>query len=149
MNSFCISRGPVVFIIAAFIGMILLSHGEAMAQDSKPYVLSVVPQMPPVEMYARWSPFVERLARETGFRFRLKVYEKMSDFEKDIRNGAPDFIFPNPVQMVMARQSQGYVPLVRSSRRIAGVLFVRGDSAIKTVRDLAGKDVAFVGTKNL
>jgi ABC-type nitrate/sulfonate/bicarbonate transport system substrate-binding protein len=38
---------------------------------------------------------------------------------------------------------------VRGSTQLSGVIFVRRDSPIRTVRDLEGKEVAFVGAKNL
>lgn len=113
------------------------------------YTLAVVPQMPPVAMHTNWTPFVELLARETGLNFKLKVYEKMDDFEQDFQKGKPDFIFSSPTQIVLARQSQGYVPLVRSSQKVQGVLFVRKDSPITQVSQLEGKNIAFVGARNL
>lgn len=100
-------------------------------------------------MHTNWTPFVERLARETGLNFKLKVYETMNDFEQDFQAGKPDFIFSSPTQIVLARQSQGYVPLVRSSQKVQGVLFVRKDSPITQVVQLEGKNIAFVGARNL
>lgn len=113
------------------------------------YILAVVPQMPPVAMHTSWTPFVERLARETGLRYKLKVYETMDEFEQDFQEGQPDFIFSSPTQIVLARQSQGYIPLVRNSRKVKGVLFVRADSPITQVSLLEGKNIAFVGARNL
>lgn len=131
--------------------LFLMPHipSAAHALDRNTYVIGVVPQMPPVAMHRNWTPFVDRLSSDTGLSFTLKVYEKMSDFESDFNAGGPDFIFASPVQIVMARKAQGYAPLVRSSKRISGILFVHKDSPFRTVRDLAGREVAFVGTKNL
>lgn len=92
---------------------------------------------------------MEQLSRETGIAFRLKLYEKMSVFEQEIVTSAgPDFIFVHPFQMIVAHDSQGYVPLIRSSKPIQTELFVRKDSPVKSVDDLAGKNIAFVGHKN-
>lgn len=115
----------------------------------KTYILAVVPSAPPVATHAAWTPFVEALSKETARDFTLKVYEKMSDFEADFESGIPDFIFASPTQTVLARKAQGYIPLVRSSRLISGVLFVRKDSPYQTVKDLDGKEIAFVGQRNL
>jgi phosphonate transport system substrate-binding protein len=113
------------------------------------FVLAVVPQLPPVTMHTNWTPFVQRLARDTGLPFSLKVYDSMDRFEDDLLLGLPDFVFSNPTQTVQARQEQGYLPLLRDSRPLSGYLFVRKDSPIKTTQDLQGKTVAFVGSKNL
>lgn len=122
---------------------------EVFAAEPRTYVIGVVPQLPPVAMHTNWAPFMDRLSADTGLAFSLKVYEKMLDFEADFKAGVPDFIFASPVQIVMARAAQGYTPLVRSSKRVAGILFVRKDSDVRSVRDLAGREIAFVGTKNL
>lgn len=113
------------------------------------YILAVLPSAPPVTTYSRWLPFVERLNRETGYAFQLKVYEKMSAFEQDIWTGTPDFIFASPIQTVVAHDRHGYQPLLRAADPVSISLIVRTDSPIKTVSDLSGKRIAFVGNKNL
>jgi phosphonate transport system substrate-binding protein len=136
----------MVFILA----MVVLSFSDAGAQDvRRTYVISVLPQKPPVVMHQRWMPFVELLQHETGLTFRLKLYEKMEEFEADLKKGVPDFIFSTPPQTVLAHHAQGYIPLVRSSHKLSGILFVRRDSTITSIRDLEGKEIAFVGAKNL
>lgn len=129
--------------------LFILANFSGAAGAAAEYTLAVVPQMPPVAMYTNWTPFIERLARETGLNFKLKVYEKMDDFEQDFQDGKPDFIFSSPTQIVLARQFQGYVPLARSSQKIKGVLFVRKDSPVTQVSQLEGKNIAFVGARNL
>jgi phosphonate transport system substrate-binding protein len=122
--------------------------GRAAPADGS-YVLGVVPSAPPVTMHANWMPIVERLAQATGLSLTLKVYEKMPDFEADLERGGPDFAFSNPMQIVLFHAAQGYVPLVRSSQPLVGVLFVPVDSPIRTVEELEGKQIAFVGAKSV
>ena len=113
------------------------------------YVLAVIPSAPPVVVHRAWTPFIERLARETGLSFKLKIFNEMTEFERDLERTPRDFIFASPTQIVIAHDAQGYIPLVRSSRNITGALFVRKDSPVQTVRDLQGKEIAFVGAKNV
>jgi phosphonate transport system substrate-binding protein len=141
-------NGSLIFILALLLLPCRFPH-PAQASDKTSYIIAVVPQLPPVTMHTNWSPFVELLKKETGERFRIKVYNTMGDFEDDYKKGVGDFIYANPVQTVIAYRAQGYVPLVRSSRKIAGVLFVKKDSGIYSVRDLRGRDVAFVGARNV
>lgn len=132
------------------VGLILCQFPPAVAEERSKYSLGIVPAAPPVVTHTLWAPFVERLARETGHDFRLKVYEKMADFERDIVAPAgPDFIFANSLQIVVAHRAQGYIPLVRGGGMVWAELFVRRDSPVKTVAELAGKKIAFVGQKNL
>ena len=135
--------------VACVVAVVAAAFAPAHAGPGARYVVGVVPSFPPLTMHAAWSPFVERLSRETGFELTLKVYENMPDFEADFRAGRTDFIFANPVQAMQAHKAQGYIPLVRGNRKIASVLFVAGDSPVREVKDLAGKDIAFVGPKNI
>ncbi len=127
-----------------------LTPGEGPAAEKKAYTIGVIPTWPPVVTYAQWSPFVERLSHDTGLKLRLKVYEKMSDFEREIISSkGPDFIFANALQTVVAHREQGYIPLVRGKKGVEGIVFVKRASKIRNVKDLSGKRIAFVGSKNL
>lgn len=121
----------------------------AAASQRNVYALAIIPSAPPVTMHTQWTPFVERLSRETGLDIRLKLYEKMAEFERDIWSGTPDFIFSSPIQLMVAHKSSGYVPFLRGSKPIAVGLFVRKDSPIRSIDDLTGKKISFVGNKNL
>lgn len=136
--------------LALFLSLLMAAAlPAAAAQRTAPFVLAVIPSAPSVTMHTLWAPFLERLARETGLGFRLKVYEQMSEFEQDISRGAADFLFVNPLQAVVAHEAQGYIPLVRGGRTVAAELFVRRDSPIRSVDDLADRKIAMIGNKNL
>jgi len=121
----------------------------ASAGQEKIYTIAVIPSAPPVTLHKQWTPFVERLSRETGLEFRLKLHDKMAEFERDIWSGAPDFIFSSPIQTVVARKTNGYQPFVRGRRAVGIGLYVRKESPIRSIDDLAGKKISFVGNKNL
>ena len=121
----------------------------AAAGPAEGYTIAVIPSAPPVTVHTRWAPFLERLHRDTGLDFRLKLYERMADFEREVGEGKADFIFSSPIQMVVAHQAGGYQPLVRGATLVSIGLFVRNDSSIKTIGDLSGRSISFVGNKNL
>ncbi|MBU0482493.1 MAG: phosphate/phosphite/phosphonate ABC transporter substrate-binding protein [Proteobacteria bacterium] len=130
--------------------LIALPLREAAATNREKYTIGVIPTWDPVVTHTQWIPFVEKLAKKTGLSFKLKIYETMADFERDIVSPTgPDFIFANSLQAVVAHEAQGYLPLVKGSASIRAVLFVRKDSPVHTVEELAGKRIAFVGDKNL
>jgi len=129
--------------------VIWLQSVTAFAAAPREYVFTVLPQQPPVAMHTLWRPLLDRLEQELGVRLKLKLYENMTEFEEDAVHGEGDFIFSTPVQMPLFRKRQGYTPLVRGTRYLNGMVFVRKDSSITTVEELAGKEVAFVGARNL
>jgi len=108
------------------------------------FTLAVVPQASPAATYRQWAPFTEHLLRVTGQRFQVRVYRTFDEFETDLANGLVDFAYMNPYHLLMARNAQGYLPLVRDGARLlSGLLLVRHDSPLKSIKDLEGKVVAF------
>ena len=130
--------------------LVCFSCPPAPAATTGTYTIAVIPSVPPVPTNAQWAPFVQRLEQETGIAFQLKLYETMAEFERDIVSPqAPDFIFAHALQLVVAHEAQGFQPLVRGDIPIRAVLFVPRDSPVKSVADLEGRKIAFVGSKNL
>lgn len=114
-----------------------------------PLVLAVVPNLPPVTLHKKWIPFTERLSRDSGIPIQLKLYDRIGAFLEDADAGVPDLLFAPPNMFFLSHKKVGYVPLVRSSVRLVGMVFVRKDSPYRTVNDLQGKTIAFVGPRNI
>jgi phosphonate transport system substrate-binding protein len=135
-------------MIALLLSIFFSATGAA--EEIKAFTLGVIPTWPPVDTHKLWIPFVERLSRDTGLNFELKLYEEMCDFERDIVTATgPDLIFVNALQTVVTHQEQGYAPLVRGGSPVKAIVFVHKDSPLQTVEALSGKRIAFVGEKNL
>ncbi len=118
----------------------------ARAQSTPPlpqYAVAVVPQFPAVEINRVWAPLLDKLGRELGVHFMLKVAKDIPSFEAEVSAGEPDFAYLNPYHQLMAHQAHGYVPLVRDSQLLTGLLVVRQDSPLKTLHGLSGQTVAF------
>jgi phosphonate transport system substrate-binding protein len=107
------------------------------------YSVSVVPQFPAADLHRDWSPLLDRLSRDLGVTLTLKLSANIPNFEAELLAGHADFTFMNPYHQVMAMRARRYQPLVRDSRPLTGILVVRKDSAITTVHDLDGKELAF------
>lgn len=107
------------------------------------YSLAVVPQFRAEEIHRDWSPVLERLRVATGASFNLRIAADIPKFEESVLAGEPDFAYMNPYHQVMARRAQGYIPLLRDSTPLKGILMVRTDDPIKSARELDGKEVAF------
>ena len=129
--------------------LFLTAYLPVSAAEQTQYLFAVLPQQPPVVMHGLWRPLLDRLETELGVKLKLKLYENMGEYEASILHGDADFIFSTPAQIPMFYKKAGYIPLVRGTRYLTGIVFVRKDSPINTIADLKGQEVAFVGTRNV
>jgi len=111
--------------------------------EKQTFTISIVPQYTPVDIGQRWTPLLKRLEEETGYGFQLRLSDTIPRFETDFLSAIPDLLYLNPYHMVMAAKAQGYIPLVRGSDPLIGILVVDQNSAIKTLQDLNGKRLVF------
>lgn len=126
-----------------FCGIILSSSASATSID-KIYSLSIVPQYTPIFIHRNWQPFVERLEKDTGIKFQIKVYATFQKFLSSLERGEPDFTYLAPYHLVVARKAQGYEPLIRSgSHELIGIIVVPKQSTLKSAKDLDGKTITF------
>lgn len=108
------------------------------------YTVAIVPQFSQLQTHNAWSPLLEYLEAQTGHPFELLLYEDFPAFEQSFINGIPDFVYLNPYHAVMAKRSQGYVPLVRDgAHNLTGIIVSRKDSAYTNIQDLQGHKIAF------
>ncbi|MEZ0344138.1 MAG: phosphate/phosphite/phosphonate ABC transporter substrate-binding protein [Caldimicrobium sp.] len=107
------------------------------------YTFGVVPLFIPSQIHKYWILLLNDLEKETGVKFELKHYKSLNDFESDLLSGKLDFAFVSVYHAIMAKSSQGYIPLVRGKKPLIGILIVRKDSPYKKVKDLNGKKIGF------
>lgn len=138
----------VTGIVSLIVLCLMIFSGPAGAEERE-YSFGVVPQSTPLIMHDRWSPFIDRLSASTGVKFSLKVYKSFNDFEDALHKGDLDFAFMTPIQQATPAVSDKYIPLVRNTTRIAGILFVKNESPIKSAEDLKNGTIAFVGVNNV
>lgn len=104
----------------------------------------VVPQLTPSMLLGKWAPLLEQLGQRTGLCFELRIAASIPDFETALLAGQADFAFVNPYHEVMARKAQGYLPLVVDGKeKLSGILTVRADSPIQSLKELDGQPIAF------
>ena len=117
--------------------------GTTAPTGARTYVVSVVPQFPATEINRMWAPLLERLGQDTGVRFELRVARDIPSFEAELRAGDADFVYLNPYHQLVANQLHGYLPLVRDSEPLSGLIVVRRDSPLRNPRELQGQTLAF------
>lgn len=106
------------------------------------YTLGVVPQFEPRKIYAIWKPIADELSRRSGLEMQLVVPINITEFEVALEKGTFDFVYANPYHILRVSDSQGYIPLIRDREPLRGILVVRRDSPVKSVKELAGKTLA-------
>ncbi|MDH5765108.1 MAG: phosphate/phosphite/phosphonate ABC transporter substrate-binding protein [Gammaproteobacteria bacterium] len=121
----------------------LLFFSSSVMAD-KALVLARAPQLSPSAISKLWSPFVESISKKTGIDIVLKVYREREDFEADIMDGKVDMYFGNPGYGVVGYLNHGYIPIIRSDRKLLeGILVARAGSSIMSIEDLNKKIIAF------
>lgn len=136
------------FRFFAIFGLILTSTSGMAAclgdqAAARAYKVYIVPQLTATQIYTRWGPVLEQIGKETKQCFELVVPSSIPQFESDLASGKPDFAFMNPYHIAMKWRENHYVPLVASSEPIFGVIVVKKDSKINSLKSLNGSKVAF------
>ena len=107
-------------------------------------ILARAPQLSASVTSNIWGPFVKSLSESTNLNIKLKVYDERLDFENDIKLGKIDLYFGNPGYGVAGHLKHGYIPLIRSDRKLLeGIVVTKKDSDIQTIEQLNGKIIAF------
>lgn len=130
-------------LLSLFFLTSLLSF-NAHAEKEKVYTIGVVPQFEIRHIRKIWNPIIKEIERATGYNLKLIGSPTIPDFEREFNAGRFDFAYMNPYHMLLAEKTQGYIPLVRDNgRQLHGILVVREDSGITSVKELDGKKIAF------
>ena len=128
----------------ALLALLLLaaSFAGGHARADEAYSFAVVPQFPPRQLFEVWTPIIEELGRRTGLKLELKTTLTVPEFEQGLSTGSFDFAYANPYHILRESRRQGYLPLVRDSVPLTGILVVSRDSPVRTPAELDGKTLA-------
>lgn len=117
---------------------------NAHAEKKQTYTIGIVPQFKIRHIRKIWNPIIKEIEKNTGYKLKLVGSPTIPDFEREFNAGRFDFAYMNPYHILLAKDSQGYIPLIRDNgRKLHGILVVRQDSGINSVKDLNGKKIAF------
>ena len=121
---------------------LLAALGGHAAHAATSFSFAVVPQFERRRLVEIWKPIIDAVAARSGLELRLTTTLSVADFERQLSAGAFDFVFTNPYHILMERDRQGYVPLVRDRAPLRGIVLVAKDSPITSPRQLDGKVLA-------
>jgi phosphonate transport system substrate-binding protein len=116
---------------------------RARAAVKPTYTFAITPQFQQRKLIATWMPIIQEIEQRTGIHFKLTSMISVPEFEKELAKSTFDFIYCNPYNIIKSVPSPGYIPLVRDSVPMRGILVVRKDSKISQLSDIEGKTVAF------
>jgi len=132
-------------LIAALPALALLSRPAAAAEGT--LTLAFIPQENPEKLIGDIEAITAWLSAETGLAVRGFVTIDHAAAVEALRNADADISFMGALPFVLAEAEIGAVPLLsevyRGRARYRGRIFVRRDSGITTLADLAGRTIAF------
>lgn len=138
---------PLVYLLA----LLLAAPDIGRAAELK---LGVLPRLSATELTAMFKPLADYLSRETGQKVTLVLAKDFAAFQKQVRDGAVDLAFSNPLVYVQLKKTRDLTPLAvalekRGGARFRGIFVVRRDSGIDDVKALRGKRLIFVEEDSL
>ncbi|WP_200892699.1 phosphate/phosphite/phosphonate ABC transporter substrate-binding protein [Thalassospira sp. HJ] len=117
---------------------------DAQANDHTSLSFGVVPQQSASRLARIWLPILEKLGQKAGYNIKFATAKDIPTFEACLAQGAYDVAYMNPYHYVVFSDVSGYRAIGRQqNHRLRGLLVTRKDSAIETLDDLDGQEVAF------
>jgi phosphonate transport system substrate-binding protein len=125
----CLSGAPTLHAACALDGVI---------------TVGVVPQQAASDLAQGWIPLLREVSAVSGCEFRFATAPTITEFEKRLARGEYAIAYMNPYHYVVFHQAAGYLAFAREKdRKLRGLIVVRNDSAVASVQELDGKEVAF------
>jgi ABC-type phosphate/phosphonate transport system substrate-binding protein len=110
-------------------------------------LVGVVPFYAPEKIHQLYTPFVEYLSRVTGLPWELKVYPDHDSFVREVGAGKVAVAFLGPVPAARVGRRIRIQPLAAAvgpdGRPSYRSVVVTVDPAVKSLRDLDGKDFGY------
>lgn len=137
-----------MFRLCALITSLILevTCSFAYAQEKEPLVLSfgVVPQQSASVLAKKWIPILALVEKDTGLKISFKTAPNIETFEKRTVAGEYDIAYMNPYHYTVFSQKPGYKAFAKQKNKsITGIIVVKKDSAIMSLKELEGQRIAF------
>jgi phosphonate transport system substrate-binding protein len=112
-------------------------------------VIGLIPEQNIFHQFERYEPLMKYVGRKAGVQFELKVLPRYGNIVGNFQSLGLDGAFFGSFTYVLAHARLGLDVLARPENENGvstyyGMIFVRKDSRIKTVRDMKGKRLACV-----
>ncbi len=112
-------------------------------------VIGLIPEVNLFRQMERYGPLAAYLRKKTGVRYELKVLPRYGNVVRNFQSLGLDGAFFGSFAYVLASERLGLAVLARpenpdGSSTYHGMIFVRKDSGIRSVKDMKGKRLAGV-----
>jgi len=103
-----------------------------------------VPQFEHRKLFLIWDEILKKIGMKLNCHIQFIPTKSISHFEEYLREGKYDIAYVNAYESIRAYKVQGYNSIIRSGAKgLQGILVVKKGGAIKSIKDLDGKIIAF------
>jgi phosphonate transport system substrate-binding protein len=132
-------------LLLFFLGLLPSSPGRA---AEPPLELWIHPYLHAPELVRRFTPLARYLESKTGRKIEIRISSSYENHEERLGEDRADLGFVGPFSYVQMTERHGGKTILASLEGkgkavFHGVIAVRSDAPIRTIRDLAGKSFAF------
>lgn len=117
--------------------------GAAQEAGAEPLRFGVVPQQSTRVLVERWTPLLQYLEQYLGVGLQFETARDIPTFEQRLLAGEYDLAYMNPYHYTVFHETTGYLPLVKESEPLRGIIVVPVESPLQSVEDLRGLTLAF------
>lgn len=136
-----VAAGLITLVV---VGPAAQTFAKQVTQAPSTYTFGIVPQQSGSRLSQLWSPILQYLEEETGYRLRFATTRNIPTFEKRLQAGKYDFAYMNPYHYTEHHKSAGYNAFAKAKdKRLKGILVVRKDSPFDGLDDLDDQELAF------
>jgi phosphonate transport system substrate-binding protein len=118
-------------------------------RQEEPLLIGLIPEQNIFKQVERYKPLADYLSQECGIRIKLKILTRYGNIVSNFVSLGMDGAFFGSFTYTLAHRKLGVEVLARpegpdGTSTYHGLLFVRQDSGVRTIRDMEGKRFAFV-----
>lgn len=133
-----------IFMVLALVPVISRAAESTSQDGDKPLLFGVVPQQSASRLAEEWGPLLAEISQRSGVPLAFRTTPNIPDFEHKLGQGEYDLAYMNPYHYVVFKAGSGYRAFAKEAdRKIKGIVVVRKESSYRSIKDLAGKSVAF------
>lgn len=131
-----------VFFVVLTLSIISITFAHS--NEKKFLTFGIVPQQSATRLAKQWTPLTRYLSKRTGKNIIFKTAPNIPVFEQRLAAGKYDIAYMNPYHYTIFHQNPGYVAIAKEKdKKIQGIIVVRKDSGIETIKDLNNLQLAF------
>jgi phosphonate transport system substrate-binding protein len=138
-------RYKTMNMIRALLVMLVAAVSPAHAEPELPTLtFGIVPQQSASTLAEKWAPLLNEVGQRAGVKLVFRTAPSIPVFEERLAKGEYDLAYMNPYHYVVFHEAVGFRAFAKEKdRKIKGIIVVRKDSPIRTLKDLQGEEIAF------